>query len=428
MATRYWLGGAPPVINVWRITVGGTWAGSETADVTINNKTLTLTTGSSNLTTDEIAADIAAMMLGEDTSYHTKNADGTDVGEFAILSNVVALGSGGYIDIYGPTDGRPIGTITVDDSGSTSGTLSVAETTVEQSPYHWSVAANWDSATLPVNSDTVVFDYRAANSCLYDLSQTSLVVARLIIDSSYQHSLGLPAVNNENPSTPFIEHLGCYLTLLTCTSLEIDSVVAGSIKVDTGNNTSQCTVRGTGQSDDSSLPACVIKMNNASSSIHVSGGSVALCPDPDDAGQVALATVGGIIGGSLSIGDTVTVAAVKMDSGVVDSLSAVTTVTMSGGVYSQYDGAVTTLNLNGGQFRWFADESVNAANVTGGLFDASVDGRTKSCAGMVIYSSCTIRDPLGVVDFSSGLDIYCNIEDVTLEMPATKTWTISTIT
>lgn len=426
MATKFWKGGAVPVRETWEIAVGGTWAASDTAWVEVNGKRLTLTVDGARLTVADICADVTDMINGDAVNgAETRSAIGTDVGEWAILQ---AGDGGNKVYIYGPTDGRPCGTITAGET-STLGTFTVggSPTIAGSGPYDWDTADNWSDGSVPGASDIVIFDYRASYSCLYNLSQGSLSLGALYVEPSYQRSLGLPAINTDIPNKQFPEHLTQYLTLSACSNVYINAAAAGSIKIDTGSSACTAVVYSTGVSDDTAFPPCMLKMNHASSELHVTGGQVGICYEIGVSGTVAAITCSGDLGAVLYVGAMSTIPSFKIVNGICEVSATVTTLDMSGGIYRQLDGSITTGNVNGGTLEFSSADGATTFNMSGGSLDFRKDSRDKTVTNLNLYAPCTVRDPIGAVTITNGLDVYGHIDDYILDMPARKTWTLSTI-
>lgn len=108
MATVRWTGAAQDVRQVSTITVSGTWATGDTATLTINNKSLTVTVGSSTSTTN--IADILARAVNAANATEnllgneSRNFGGRELPEF---TEVVATSSGAVLTLSSATPGVP---------------------------------------------------------------------------------------------------------------------------------------------------------------------------------------------------------------------------------------------------------------------------------------------------------------------------------
>lgn len=438
MTTKYWVGGAVAIEEQWTITVSGTWAENDTASVTVNNKTLTLTlTDATRTSTDNVASDIAAMINGDSANGdETRSALGSDVGEFATWE---AEASSSDVVITGDDDGRPMGTLTVSESTAGDGALAISETTSGEGPYTWDVAANWSGNVVPGSGDDVIFDYRASNGVKYNLDQDTVTVDNVYVRNTYKYGIGLPAVNTETSNLPYGEHLTQYLTLAGVGSgsgiVHVDNPMGSSIKIDATESDATFVIYGTGRSVDDSVPACDLKINSGvtgtgtgNAELHVLGGDVGLCTADGSSGDVDKITIGRGSGANVTVGENVTAPTVDLSGGSLRSKSDHATINQSGGTLHQIDGAISTLNLNAGTAKIYSDETIAEINMTDGLLDFSVDSRDKTVTNIAMYAKGTIRDPGGVVTWTNGLDVYGLITGIGLDFPSRKNWSISDIT
>jgi len=440
MTTKYWVGGAVTIEEQWTVTFTGTFVQNDTVSITVNNKTLTLTLAdASRLSLANVATDFAAMINGNSANgSETRSALGSEVGEFATWS---AAASGATVVITGDDDGRPMGTLTVSDYETSTGTspdtgtggadMTIAKTRSGVGPYTWDVASNWSSNAVPGAGDDVIFDYRAANGVKYNLDQSSVTVDNIYVRDSYKYGIGLPAVNTDTATLPYGEHLTQYLTLDGVGSgsgvVKVDNPMGSSIKIDAGDTATDLIVYGTGSSVDDAIPACDLKVNHASAELHVLGGDVGLCTADGATGEVSAITMGRGSGATLTIGGSPTVPTIDLSGGTLRTKASHATINQSGGTLHQLNNTLTTLNLNGGTAKIYSNSTITTVNMTDGTLDFSVDSRTKTVTNMNMYALGAIKDPQGVVTWTNGLDVYGTINDVTLDFPARRTWSLSTI-
>lgn len=425
MATRYWLGSATVVRDQLRWTVAGTWVAGDTITFTINNKALMLTVGTT-VTIDQILADLVDMINGADANGdETRSALGTAVGEFANIA-ASANTTTDKITLLGDAYGRPMGTVTATKS-STSGTITSdgTGTIAASSPNHFSTAANWSGNAVPVDSDDVVFDNKAVASCLYGLTPASLTPATLTITNGFRYSIGLPAVN-ASQSVSFDEHLSTYLVLDGATTTIIDAPNANKIKIDFGSTLSAIVVRNTGQTDEPNTPPCLIKANVNTSTLTVEGGRVGVNYEPKTTGSLASVFVNGQ-SPTVDIGNTTTLPILNVSSGTVTCESTVTTIKVTGGSLSYSGGTVTTLTIDGGVFTQVGTGTVTTCYLVGGTLDCSVNSRARTITNFSMYAKTALLDPLGTITFTNGIDLFCKPQDVVLDLPSRKTYSLSDV-
>lgn len=430
MAVRYWLGAAIAVPEVYTISIAGTWAASETVYLELNGKRLTLTVGST-ATIDQIGADLADMINGESANGdETRSALGTAVGEWALVTAAYDS-SADNLTLTGQSDGRPIGTLTVGETSS-SGTFTVDNsgdpTTAGTGPHHFDDVDNWSGDTVPVDSDTIVFDHQASAALKYALTPASLTPASLKVTNGFRYSIGLPAVNSTNASLLFDEFLATYLTIDGATAATIDGSGASHIKIDFGNTASAITVENTGTSPQTQVPAVLVKANHSSSTLTVVAGSVGLNFEQGVSGQVSTIYMGGASAvPRLQVGDSVTIATVYQSSGEVRNRSTPTTIQVAGGTYYHFGSGITTINLDHATLVLMSTGGCTTINSDGGIIDATQSPSARTFTNTNIYAGTQIKDPRGSLTFTNGLDLYCKPTQVTLDLPPRKTYTISAI-
>ena len=201
MTTRYWLGAATPIAQITTITIGGTWATSDTITITSGNgNDLIATVGSSTGTTDIAALLAAAFNASSATDSlvndETRNLGGQQIAEF---TDITAEFSGTTVVLTAATAGVPF-TVAVSKS-SASGTVSASETTSATGPNFADNADNWSGATLPVDGDEIVFDSGNVD-VLYGLDLSAVTPAAIVRTMNYTGRIGLAGANETDPSNP----------------------------------------------------------------------------------------------------------------------------------------------------------------------------------------------------------------------------------
>lgn len=429
MATRYWLGAAVPVREVWAISVSGTWTEGDTAWVEISGKQLILTVGEDEAI-DDVGAALEAMINGDDViGTESRSALGSGVGEFALLTASYNA-TENKLFITGPTDGRPCGTVSVGQGVVDSGELTVVGGVVSVAgtgPNYFSDAENWSGGAVPVDNDDIVFDHQAAASCLYGLDQSSTTPTSVVVTSGFRYAIGLPQVNRDSPSLPYNEHRLTYLALDGGGTVVIDGSGGQLIKLDTGSKSTSVTVNATGAVQEANVPSVLLRANHAASVVAVTGGRVGLNYEPKVSGEVATVFVGGAGNPQVEIGNSTTVATIRMTNGGVVNRSAATTVNINGGSYSHYGGAITTLSVDGGAVSLYSTATITTVNVSAAMIDATRDSRARTFTTTNVYPRASIQDPSGTITFTNGLNLYCKPTEITLDLPPRKKYTIGSI-
>lgn len=425
--TRYWLGAAIPVPEVKSYVFAGTWAASDTATITINGKTLTLTAGTI-VTVTQMASDMVDMINGAAANQDEgRSALGPDVGEFAGLT---ASSVAGVVLITGADDGRPIGAITVDEVTAGDGTFEPSATevvTTGDGPNYADNIDNWSGDTVPIAGDTIVFDYQAACGPKYNMAM-AIAPAAIYVTDGYKYGIGLPQINRDSASHPYDEHQATYMTFTSCTNVRINAINATAIKLDFGTAASTIVVDGTGRSGETGVPALLLKANHASNVLTVVNGDVALCLDSGVVGNLATLTIGGQGSPSVKTGDAVVLATVTVNSGTLVARTAITTLVINGGSVEQIGAAIgsTSLTINGGTFYPRSAGTHAAIYQSAGMVDCTRDGQGRTVTNYYMYGG-SLKDPTGTLTLSNGLRIYPKLSAVSLDLPPIKKYTLGAV-
>ena len=230
MGTLYYSGAAVSIPYKCDLTVGGTWAASDTVTVSINSRDLTINVGTTDVTTAGIATKIwAAFSAGRfDDNLQddeSRNCGGQEIPFFGGLQATV---SGSVVSFFVPP-GIPY-TLSFSETSS-SGTVSASTVQTATGSAHWDNADNWLDETgatgVPANGDKLWFDHRAGGrSCQYGLpvSGDGLEIDELHITEGFTGMLGLPATNNYG-GRPYSEYRERYAVLTSETGETVDIIV-----------------------------------------------------------------------------------------------------------------------------------------------------------------------------------------------------------
>lgn len=443
MATQAWLGTAAPIPQVQTLTINGGdagWATGDTISLTINNKTITYTVGTTS-TVVQILDDIVAWLtngsLGNGASV---DQYGPDVGEFAQFTSVTEDGSD-TVTIIGADDGREF-TLTSAETTAGAGTTTVPVPTSGSGtgPSHFDNADNWSQGTVPVDADDIVFDHRAAASLKYGLSQSAITPASITVKPSFKYQIGLPQVNTDNPSTPYDEYETQYLTLgvsadATDIQVHIDAANSSLIKID--NNTSQATVLvdNTGPRTEPGVPTFLWKGSSASNSVTVNRGDVGIGFLDGDSASAPTLRLGYVDSrdndARVVCGDSVTLTTVTMVGGSLETNGNIgTSVTMEGGTLTHRSGTIATLTIGAGTAYYTSTGTLTTLLVNGGgTIDFRRDVRSRTVTNCSVYAGAAYYDSFGTVTHTNGIDlVQCRPSDLrAFEIPSNKTITLSTI-
>lgn len=413
MATPRWLGRALPTFDVWTITVAGTWAQNDTATVTINGRSVTLTVGST-FTTAQVASDITAMFnfsgtLGtaaRATNYNSSRASWDD--QPAEFGEGTAVLVSSTVVITAATSGIPM-TITTVENTAGDGTCAITNTTVCTGPNFWNNANNWDTGSVPVNADTVYID-NSAVSIQYGLAQSAVTLTALHIGLNYTGEIGLPKTNT---SGGYPEYRADYLAI-SATNLFIGrgtGLGSARIKIDLGSVAGTIEVFATGQSaESSSLEALLIK-GTSITGLEVHDGSVGVAPF---AAETSTITTLRVARGAVQtyLGATVTTANIT-DGQLVMQL-APTTLNQNGGTCTiNGTGGVTTANVRSGTLFYNSSGTITTLNLSemgNGTFDCSGDISPRTITTTTAYAGASFRDPQQTVTYTNKIALATNVK------------------
>lgn len=438
MATRHWLGAAASISQVTTITIGGTWATSDTLTITSGNgNDLVATVGALTATTDVAALLAAAFNATSATDSlvgdESRNLGGQQIAEF---TDIVASAENSTVVLTAQTAGLPF-TVSVSKS-SASGTISASETTSATGANFADNADNWSGNTLPVDGDEIVFD--AGNvDVLFGLDLSAVTPTAIVRTMNYTGRIGLPATNEIDPSNPYPEYRPRYLQLgnaadATNTAVTIgggDGAGGGRMNLDSGDGQVTMNVYNTGPAENEH--AVVWKGTHASNEINVHRGELAIAPGESETAAVATLRVGYIENqtgdASVQCGAGVSLTNVVQTGGSSTIRGNTTSLQISAGVAELIAGAHALIELLGGEVIYRSTGAITNANIaSGGRLDFSRDGRSRTVANCQLNSRGELHDPFRTVTFTNGVDLYrTHLGDTTLDLGTHVTLEVSDI-
>lgn len=445
MATRRWLGQARDVAQVDTITVGGTWATSDTITITIGTVDLSITIGSQT-TTAQVATTIKQAWNGETLSDTSASCTPTiaqggaqAMGQFA---DVVATVASSVVTLTSRVAGTPFTVSTVSET-STSGTLShSAAATAATGKHFFSNQDNWSANTVPVDGDDIVFD-QGNVSCKYGLSP-AIQPGSVTVTMQYTGQIGLPEANSDNGSTKtYGEYRTKYLTFddntATCTYRIGEGDVgpgSGLIRIDAGAGQSILLVKNTGNPTVTGQPAFLFIGTHADNAGYFSGGESGVAFFAGEAATIKTLAIGaGAVTSNqakLTVGSGATIngsgATTDVAAGTVVLHVATLDLDMTGGFVSIERGAHTDINVDAGTLYYNTNGTATTVRVgSAGVFDKSRDMRATTITNAVqMYRGATFKDPHGVVTLSGGIKLNrCRVEDVKVDVAVDRTLSVT---
>lgn len=404
MATITWIGGTSAKYQTVTLTVGSSTVG-HTFITTMNGKEVTYTSVTGDTTTT-IATNIAQLL------------NASQDGEFQKIN---WTSSAAIVTGTANTVGEPF---TVSLSGT--GTFTLNTTQANSSPNDAASTANYSSGSLPVNSDTLIFEdvdigvYWNLTSALSGVTLTALRIRDTFTDG-----IGLPLY--DTTGTEFREYRGTEFTLAGCTTLEValsSSATGGSFKFNTSSGQTAVKILGT---DAGTLFDEYVQWRgtHASNTIDMVGGALAVAPY---AAQTATFTTAQIKDASLRLGIGVTVTSIEMTNSSLDTRSSVPTLTMNGGTAVFRDATtITTALIDAGTLDYRSTGTITTLKLGSG---ATAD--FSNITDPVTVTNCTMEegsalvDPLRRVTFTNGIILNrTSMAGVTLDVGTHVTLTVA---
>lgn len=366
MAVVKWIGGASPVAQVSTVTLPNGYNDSET------NLSLTLAAEDGSTTqsvsiipsgTDEevIAAALHAACDASSQSLFTQV-------EFSVASNVITMTA--------RIPGVPFYPSAAVTGGA--GAANVATGTASAGPNDWNAAANWSSASVPVDSDDVLI-VDSGHSILFGLDQSAIQLSSLRIGESFLGDVGDAA--------------GGFQLIIDATSVHV-APQAGSVRI------------------DGAFADVYVRRIRAGSDALVIGGSVtSLYFDGEVEVRGGVRFLANATIGTLNVLD---VASTFRAS--TSGTTAITTLNQTGGVVEHAGDQISAANLAGGTLVTTGSASLLAVTVwkgasvdhqaSGTITAANVRGGTLSFARnrSTAVTLTTLNLSAGVVDLRNNLD------------------------
>lgn len=398
MAQRYFLGTATPRAEITTLTVGATVGTGNTFTVTVNGKSYVYTA-----------------ILGDDsTAVATALATGlgaSEIAELRIAQSYVA--DAAVVTVTGPADGRKM--VLSSSASGGSATLVTAITTTGTGPNYWSNTANWSGATLPIDADEVFF-FNHDVGCWYDIDVNTIDLAKLVFDSTYTGTVGLPE-RNENG---FVEFLDTRLKLTTVVLQIGAGAGAGSSRIRLNlqsSVTTTTTIYRTSQPATGEFAVSLIG-TNASNTINIKSGSLGLGEKPTETFTCTTLKIGyqqsfasdvDVFIGLLGTATTVT-----MNGGTLTNNGTITTLTATGGLYNHESVVtMTTLTHTNTEVQWnTAGTLTTHVAREGAVMDWSRVVINRTVTNSTWYAKAALRDPAKTVTFTNAAALQCKLSEL----------------
>jgi hypothetical protein len=391
MPTNVFRGDSMPIAQVDTLPVGGTPTVGQTFGVTINRKTVTYTTISTDTTLTIIAASIAAALT----------TVGAAIKEFA---EIIWTSSVANVIATGPANGGTFTIASTSATGSGTPTFTHSTTTAPLGLNHWDDPANWSLNRVPLAGDDVYLT-GTSTPILYGLSQGYLVYNSLHVDASYTGQLGLPTYNTSG----YLEYRPLYLQ---CSPLAIyygENIGSGSslVKIDTGTNAVAWNIYQTGSPAVQGQPSLYIAGSNAANTLVVTSGNVGIALETGTTCQIPVIETGYLTSQNTDVtlhcGLGATLGAITQFGGTIYAQTNLTTVNINAGVFYLAESAtLTTLTGNGGTFFDLSNGLLGTITSNSGFtYDKNQDIRSKTITNATLRNGSTFRNKPGLIAFSN---------------------------
>jgi hypothetical protein len=268
----------------------------------------------------------------------------------------------------------------------------------------WGVAANWSPSGVPVSTDTVIIA-NSSQDITGTLDQSAVALASLTIDLSYTGLIG-------TGQSDFLE-VGAVVAIIgqrrsssgTFTGSKRLNIYLGS------TTASQVTVYDTASGgQDANRQPLRLRAVNAATDLMVYSGSMAVSDDSSNSSTFGDIT---IEGGSLNIGDSVTLTNFTQSGGIVNNQSSITTVDIKGGTLNQYDSvAATTMTTvtisDSGSINHYASGTITTLNLNGGSIDLTKTQKAKTVTTINADIGGTLVTDTGTVTFTNDISLVAS--------------------
>lgn len=361
MATRKWVGGAPAVAQVDKLTPANVEVG-DIFTATINGKTVSFVA---------TATTVANVTAGLTAAWNASTA-----GEF---QEITATDSTTHITLTANEAGKPFTVTSAATNGGAADTqtLTRALVTACSGPNIADLATNWSGDTLPVDGDTADIEDSDID-ILYNLDGLDDVDLVALNIRRYSGDIGLPQQKGD-----YDEYRPTYLTLQGAATINIEDCESGLIRIDTGSDDVTLNVNGTGSPKEDGLKTVVWK-GSGTCVLNINKGSVDVAPlsgETAAAGTVRVGNAGNPVGDAdVRFSDGVTLGTITTSGGTVEVNSNVTTITMNDGEVKVRAGAVSNLEVRGGHCIYNSTGTLGGNPVVSGNghLDFDQDLRTKT--------------------------------------------------
>lgn len=382
MATLFWLGTADSVKQVATVQITADDV-TTTYTITIGGHTVSILGSGTGVNDTATALQVALDAVVTDVYFEAI--------DFTVATDTVTFTAA--------VDGVPfVATSSVNGGAGTIG--AVTSVTVSSGPNDWSTAANWDTGSIPVNTDDVIIENSSVNIA-WGLAQSGVTLDSLTVKKTFTGKIGLKRTTFATSAdadtatasadgTGEIEYRDRYLaissTIVTLGENFGPAQPAGSgrIMLDLGSNAATVEVHSTKTAAaETGLSAIRILANNSSTDIFVRGATGGVGVAVDEPGETSTIRKMSIsdttsTGSRVTLSDGVTITDFEALGGIsiLESAATVTNVTSENGtLQTEGDFTITNLNVRGGTVKCNHIKTSASAVTTATIDSGTLDGQ-----------------------------------------------------
>lgn len=413
MVTKYYDAGAAKVAKSHVVTVGGTIDTDDLFILTIGDKSLSVTGGSTDAATVADAIVAAYNLLASDEYpefFEVAITDGTS-GTYTLAAKDAIKGLDFTV------------TATTTEAGGGAADLQThvlsAASPDFSGPQDWGSGdrskENWSDDVVPITGDTAAIE-NIDVLITEGLDQSAVTLAVFDAKQSFTGELGRPFVNRSG-SADYPEYRPTYLAVgaTLCDIGEGEGAGSSRVMIDYGSVQTACVVHNSGRrhGDTPELAAVILKGTHASNTLDVRGSAdVMIAPFTGEVSTFATLNVSD--SAQVICGLGVTLTTVNITGGVTDidlTTAAITTINVKNGLLRlRGDGnGVTTINIeSGGRVDDLGGSgTIVTVNVfAAGEYDHSQSQTGREITNINLNHAFIYKDPYGAVTKSAGKAEY----------------------
>ena len=268
----------------------------------------------------------------------------------------------------------------------------------------WGTAANWSPSGVPISADDVIIA-NSSQDITGTLDQSAVALTSLTIDQSFTGLIG-------SLQSDFLE-IGA-VTAIIGQKRGSTGTYTGSkrLNLDFGTTTAaQIKVYNTASSaQDQNRQPLRIRAVNAATDLSLYAGTMSVSDDSSNS-----STLGDIIveGGSITVGDSVTLTNLTQSGGGITLQSSIVTAVIKGGTMNLYDSTsastITTLTVsNSGSVNHFASGTITTLNLNGGTVDLTKTQSAKTITTVTCSAGGTLITDTGTITITNDIALASN--------------------